>query len=65
MISFLVTKTNSIAAPIKPRFYRRRFNFYLDDINPPLIITTEGHPVISQVNAKVFLFLPSSLRMAA
>ena len=53
MISFLaVTKTNSIAAPLNPDFTEEEFNFYLDDINPSLIITTDGHPVISQANAK-------------
>lgn len=53
MISFLaVTKTNSIAAPLNPDFTEEEFNFYLDDINPSLIITTKGHPVISQANTK-------------
>ena len=53
MISFLaVTKTNSIAAPLNPDFTEEEFNFYLDDINPSMIITTENHPVISQANAK-------------
>ena len=53
MISFLaVTKTNSIAAPLNPDFTEEEFNFYLDDINPSLIITTEGHPVISQAKTK-------------
>jgi acyl-CoA synthetase (AMP-forming)/AMP-acid ligase II len=53
IISFLgVTNTSAVAAPLNPEFTDEEFNFYLDDINPSMVITSEGHSVIKQAKAK-------------
>ena len=53
IITFLaVTKTNAIAAPLNPEFTPEEFKFYLEDINPSLLITTEGHQVIHEAKNK-------------
>ena len=53
IISFLsVTNTNAIAAPLNPEFTDEEFSFYLDDISPSMVITSEGHSVIKQANNK-------------
>ena len=53
IITFLaVTKTNAIAAPLNPGFTPEEFKFYLEDINPSLLITTDGHPVINEAKNK-------------
>jgi acyl-CoA synthetase (AMP-forming)/AMP-acid ligase II len=53
IISFLsVTNTNAVVAPLNPEFTEEEFKFYLEDINPSLVITTENHKVISQAKSK-------------
>ena len=53
IISFLgVTNTNSIAAPLNPEFTDEEFKFYLDDIQPSLVITTDDHKVINEARSK-------------
>ena len=69
IISFLgVTNTSAVAAPLNPEFTDEEFNFYLDDINPSMVITSEGHSVIKQAKAKkiptsVISFNNGSLKM--
>ena len=53
IITFLaVTNTSAIAAPLNSGFTEEEFNFYLDDINPSMVITTEGNLVIKQAKSK-------------
>ena len=53
IISFLsVTNTSAIAAPLNPEFTEEEFDFYLDDINPSMVITSEGHSVIKKAEEK-------------
>lgn len=53
IISFLsVTNTNAIVAPLNPGFTEEEFKFYLEDIRPSLVITTENHKVINEAKSK-------------
>tara|TARA_B100001142_G_C14302369_1_gene643290 strand:+ start:363 stop:1856 length:1494 start_codon:yes stop_codon:yes gene_type:complete len=53
IISFLsVTNTNAVVAPLNPEFTEDEFKFYLEDISPSLVITTENHKVISEAKSK-------------
>lgn len=53
IISFLaVTNTSAIAAPLNPEFTDEEFDFYLEDINPSMVITSEGHNVIMKAEEK-------------
>jgi len=53
IISFLaVTNTSAIAAPLNPGFTEEEFDFYLDDINPSMVIASEGSLVIEKAKSK-------------
>ena len=53
IISFLsVTNTNAVVAPLNPEFTEEEFKFYLEDISPSLVITTENHKVIGEAKSK-------------
>jgi acyl-CoA synthetase (AMP-forming)/AMP-acid ligase II len=53
IISFLsITNTNAIAAPLNPGFTEEEFKFYLEDINPSLVITNENNKVINEAKSK-------------
>jgi len=53
IITFLaVTNTNAVAAPLNPEFTDEEFKFYLGDIKPSLVITTEDHNIIPQANSE-------------
>ena len=53
IISFLgVTSTNAIAAPLNPEFTEEELRFYLDDIQPSLVITNNGHKVVKEAELK-------------
>ena len=66
IISFLgVTSTNAIAAPLNPEFTEEELRFYLDDIQPSLVITNNGHKVVKEAELKnipsKYIHLPADL----